>query len=144
MKDKNTNSCNSISLTFMRHYCHNRMKTWHETFDHIPVFTADSSPLESANVWRREIEPVGSCLCGSSCSCLSHSLPECFRGDGHTGMAAFATFYLRSNVSWSTKTAANTHCSHCADSAHTVQAHVHCCLFWGAVAVLLGLLQCLV
>lgn len=66
------------------------------------------------------IEPGGNCLCRSGWGCLSHTLRECFQIDGDTGMASFTTFYLRSNLSWSNRTAANTRCSHCAaDSAYT-------------------------
>lgn len=63
-------------------------------------------------------EAEGNCLCRSGWSCLSHTVWECFQRYGDMGMAAFNTFYLRSNFSWSTRTAANTHYSHCADSTH--------------------------
>lgn len=124
-----------LHITCVSHHTHDSMETGHETFDHIPLFTTGSCTLWCANVWWG----LGANrLCRSGWGCLCHTLPECFQRDGDTVVAAFVTLYLRSNLSWSSRTAANSHCSNCADSAHAVQAHVHCCLLWGGCACVAG------
>lgn len=95
------------------------MNTGHE---HIHMFTRVRNASGCA---KERMEPGGNCLCMSGVASLSHIL-WVLPNRRRQGSFRHFFFYLTSNLSWSSGTAANNHCSHCADSAYASMFVVVC------------------